>query len=131
MFGLTPYDRASWRTDSSSHITFCALAGGPDTLLTIPFNLLQPSVSFLRQAVARLPRKAPLGANGGRYVRFFGEALGLIINYSPDQALHCDLEGNPIKWLSAAYRIGQIELTLGTRTKSSRTVAHVLGLSGA
>jgi hypothetical protein len=110
-----------------SQVTFCALAGGPETLLTIPLDLSQPAITFVRQAVARLQRKAPVSKNGRRYVRFFGESLGLIINYSPDHALRCDLEGNPIEWLSAAYRLGQIELTLGSRIKSPRTVAHVLG----
>ena len=111
-----------------SQITFCALAGGPEALLIIPLDLSQPPITFIRQAVAGLPRKAPVGTDGRRYIRFFGEPLGLIINYSPDHALHCDLEGNPIKWLSAAYRVGQIELTLGSRIKSPATVAHVVGM---
>ncbi len=111
-----------------SEINFCALAGGPESLLTIRFDLSQPPATFVRQAVARLPRKAPVGANGRRYVPFFGQSLGLIINYSPDHALHCDLNGNPIKRLSAAYRVGQIELTIGSQIKSPRTVAHVLGI---
>jgi hypothetical protein len=113
---------------SASQITFCALAGGPETLLIVPFDLSQPPITFVGQAVASWPRKASVGANGRRYVRFFGQPLGLIINYSPDRALHCDLEGHPIEWLSAAYRIGQIEVTLGSRIKSPRTVAHVLGI---
>jgi hypothetical protein len=112
----------------ASQITFCALAGGPEALLIIPFDLSKPPVTFVGQAVAGLPKKAPVGANGRRYVHFFGEPVGLIVNYSPDRALHCDLEGNPIEWLSAAYRIGQMELTLGSRIKSPRTVAHVLGI---
>jgi hypothetical protein len=112
----------------ASQITFCALAGGPETFLIIPFDLSEPPITFVRQSVAGLPRKAPVSANGRRCVPFFGEPIGLIINYSPDQALHCDLEGNPIEWLLAAYRVGQIELTLGSRIKSPRTVAHVLGM---
>jgi hypothetical protein len=112
----------------ASQITFCALAGGPETFLIIPFDLSQPPITFVRQAVAGLPRKAPVGENGRRCVPFFGEPIGLIINYSPDRALHCDLESNPIKWLSAAYRVGQIELALGSHIKSPRTVARVLGI---
>jgi hypothetical protein len=112
----------------ASQITFCALAGGPGTLLIVPFDLSQPPLTFVGQAVAGWPRKAPVGANGRRYVPFFGEPLGLIINYSPDRALRCNLEGNPVEWLSAAYRVGQIDLTLGGRKRSHRTVAHVLGI---
>ena len=112
----------------ASQMTFCALAGGPETFLIIPFDVSQPAITFVGQAVARLPRKAPLGANGRPFVRFFGEPLGLIINYSPDRALHCDLKGNPIEWLSAAYRVGQIDLTLGNRIRSHRTIPHVLGV---
>jgi hypothetical protein len=113
---------------TASQIIFCALAGGPEILLIISFDLSQPPITFVGQAVAGLPSKAPVGANGRRYVPFFGEPLGLIINYSPDRALHCDLEGDPIEWLAVAYRVGQIELTLGSRIKSHRTVAHVLGM---
>jgi hypothetical protein len=112
----------------ASQITFCALAGGPENLLIISFDLSQSPITFVGQAVARLPTKVRLGANGKKYVPFFGEPLGLMVNYSPDRALHFDLEGNPIEWLSAAYRVGQIELTLDSRVKSPRSVAHVLGL---
>ncbi len=131
----------AWRAEFKPHaviiaerripslITFCALAGGPEALLIIPFDLSQPPIRFVGQALALLPRKAPVGANGRRYVPFLGEALGFIINYSPDRALRCDLEGNPIERLSAAYRVGQIELTLGSRIKSPATVAHVLGIA--
>lgn len=130
----------AWRLDFKPHaliiterripsqITFCALAGGPEVLLAISFDLSQSPITFIKQAVARLPRKAPVGTNGRRYVPFFGEPLGLIINYSPDCALHCDLEGNPIEWLMAAYQVGQVKLTLRSRMESSRTVAHVLGM---
>jgi hypothetical protein len=111
-----------------SQITFCALAGGPETLLIIRFDLSQPPITFVRQSVAGLPRKAPVGTDGRRCVPFFGEPLGLIINYSPDHALYCDLEGNPIEWLSAACRVGHIELALGSHIKSPRTVARVLGI---
>jgi hypothetical protein len=104
------------------------LAGGPEAFLIIPFKLSQSPITFVGQAVASLQRKVRLGANGRRYIPFFGEPVGLIVNYSPDRALHCDLEGYPIEWLSAAYRIGQIELTLGSRIKSHRTVAHALGI---
>src|SRR5262249_40626851 len=131
---------ARWRADFKPHaviiterriasqITFCALAGGPNTLLIIPFDLSQPIITFVGQAVTGLPGKAPVGANGRRYVRFFGEPLSLVINYSPHRALRCDLKGNPIEWLSAAYRVGQIDLTLVSRIRSHRTVAHVLGI---
>ena len=112
----------------ASQMTFCALAGGPETLLVIPFDLSRPLITFVGQAVACLPRKVRFGANGQRYVPFFGEPLGLIINYSPDCALQSDLEGHPIEWLSAAYRVGQINLTLGSRITPHRTVAHVLGI---
>ena len=112
----------------ASQITFCGLAGGPETFLIIAFDLSQAPITFVGQAVARMSRKAPVGANGRRYVPFFGEPLGLIINYSPDRALRCDLKGNPIEGLSAAYRVGEIELTLSGRIKSPGTVGHLLGI---
>jgi hypothetical protein len=109
-------------------ITFCGLTGGPEVRLIIPFDLCRPAVTFVAQATAGLEKKVPIGRDGRRKVPFFGAATGLVINYSPDIALRCNLEGSPIEWLSAARRLGQIELSLGSRIKSPHPVARVLGL---
>jgi hypothetical protein len=111
-----------------SQITFCGLTGGAAARLIIPFDSARRAVTFVDQAVAGLHMKAPVGQNGRRCVMFFGEPTGLVLNYSPDLALRCDLEGNPIEWLSAAYRIGEVELSIGNRTISPAVAAAVLRL---
>jgi len=111
-----------------SQITFCALTGGPEARLIIPFDLSRPAVTFVTQSMQGLKKKVSRH-NGRDYVLFFGEPTGLVINYSPDLALRCDLQGNPIEWLSAAYRIGRTELIIGGKAHSSQTIARVLGLA--
>ena len=126
--GFKPHAVILTKQRIASQMILCAVSGGPEAFLIIPFDLSQPAITFVGQALARLPGKAPVGKNGRRYVHFFGEPLGLIINYSPDRALRCDLKGNPIEWLSAAYRVGQIDLTLRSRIRSPGTVGHLLGI---
>ena len=58
---------------------------------------------------------------------FFGKALGLIINYTPDHALRCDLEGNPLEVLRKAYRIGEVSLSFGGALLSPTIVSKVFG----
>jgi hypothetical protein len=99
-----------------SQITFCALTGGVAPRLIIPFDVSKPSVSFVAQAVTGVRDKAPIGINGRRCVMFFGEPTGFVVNYSPDLALRCDLDGNAVQWLSSAYRIGEVEMAIGKRT---------------
>jgi hypothetical protein len=60
---------------------------------------------------------------GWNYVTFFGEALGLIINYSPEKALRCDLDGRPLEVLEKAYRPGEVTLSIDGRPVSPRVMA--------
>ena len=43
------------------------------------------------------------------------ETLGFVINYTPDEALRCDLEGQPLEVLAKAYRPGEIKIRIGGR----------------
>ncbi len=131
---------ARWRANFRPHgvivterripgqITFCALTGGPEARLIIPFDVTRPMATFVAQAIAGLQNKAPVNSTGRRYVPFFGEPTGLMVNYSPDLAVHCDLDGSAIRWLSEAYRTGQIEVTIGSRVRSAQTMSHVVRL---
>jgi len=110
-----------------TQITICGLTGGARRWLHIDLDLSQPPISFIEQVLQALPKKAPLGSNGRRRVMFFGEALGFIVNYSPDQALRCDLDGRPLEVLEKAYRPGDVRLSLGGRPVSPTVVARVLG----
>jgi hypothetical protein len=87
-------------------IVICGLTGGPEIRLIIPFDLSRPSVTFVAQAIAGMEIKAAVNRDGRRFVPFFGGATGLVVNYSPDLALQCELDGRSVEWLSAgiAYR---------------------------
>jgi hypothetical protein len=110
-----------------SHITFCALTGGAERWLVIAFDVSKPPITYIKQALEALPEKAPVGHDGKRAVRFFGEALGIIVNFSPDEALRCDLEGRPLEVLSKAYRPGEVRLSLGGRPVEAKAIADILG----
>jgi hypothetical protein len=40
----------------------------------------------------------------------FGNAIGFIVNYSPDFAVKYSLEGTPLEIFDAAYRVGDATL---------------------
>ncbi|XYD12458.1 hypothetical protein R1A27_31420 (plasmid) [Methylobacterium sp. NMS12] len=107
-----------------SQITICGLMGGAGPRLIIPLDLSLSPVTYIQQAVDALPGQTMPRSDGGRHVIFFGKALGLVINYSPDHVLRCDLEGNPLEILEKAYRVGEVSLSLGgtplTPTAASR-----------
>jgi hypothetical protein len=112
-----------------SQITICGLTGGARRWLWIGFDLSKPPVTFVQQALAAMPDKARRAENGKRYVTFFGEALGFIVNYSPDQALRCDLDGRLLEVLGQAYRPGEVGLSIGGRPVSSTVMARLLRLT--
>ena len=107
-----------------SQITICGLTGGAGPRLIIPFDLSKGPLTFIQQATGALPRRHK---DGRRYVMFFGEALGVIINYSPDHAVRCDLEGNPLELLPKAYRVGEVQLSVGGKRVDPKVMAKILG----
>ena len=60
-----------------------------------------------------------------RGVRFFGEVIGFVINYSPHHAVRFDMAGEAVEVLERAYRCGTVEVTLGIRKVSEPTI-HLL-----
>jgi hypothetical protein len=110
-----------------SQITFCGLTGGAERWLIIPFDLSKSPISYIKQALEALPEKARFGRDGKRFVPFFGEAHGIIINYSPDQAVRCDLEGKPLEILPKAYRAGEVRLSRGGRPVEPSVMGRILG----
>jgi len=110
-----------------SQIIFCGLTGGAERWLVIPFDLSKPPISYIKQALEALPERTHVRGDGKRSVQFFGEVLGLVINYSPDEALRCDLEGRPLEVLSKAYRPGEVRLSLGGKPVEPRAIAEILG----
>ncbi|KQP00294.1 hypothetical protein ASF32_13735 [Methylobacterium sp. Leaf91] len=130
---------AEWRASFRPHcviqtehtvptqITICGLTGGATIRLVIPFDLSRPPVTFVQQAVGNLPFKTNLRPDGRRCVMFFGEVIGLIINYTPESALRCLLDGTPLEVLDKAYRLGDVRLSFGGRSHSPASVSQLLG----
>jgi hypothetical protein len=130
-------EEAEWRATFQPHavvqtehkvptqIIICGMMGGAGRFLVIPFDLSKPPLTFIQQAIVGLPEKRE---NGRRYVPFFGEALGFIVNYAPDQALRCDLDGQPLEVLSTAYRPGEVGLSIGGRPVSPTVMGRLLGM---
>jgi hypothetical protein len=94
----------------------------------IRFDDSKPPLTYIGQAIEALPNKVREGRDGRKYVTFFGEALGVIINYSPDKALRCDLGGRPLEVLEKAYRPGDVALSIGGRPVSPTVMLRVLGI---
>jgi len=93
----------------------------------IRFGLSKPPITFIQQVLEALPRRAPLGRNDERGVMFFGRVLCFVVNYSPDEAVRCDLDGRPLEVLTKAYRPGEVIVHLGGRRVEARVMARILG----
>lgn len=68
-------------------ITIFAWTGGPERWLIIRPDLDQPPVTFIRQVAKILEVCVPVHASGKRFVPFFGEAVGFVMNFTPDHAV--------------------------------------------
>ena len=110
-----------------NQITICGLTGGAERWLMIRFDLSKSPITFIQQVLEALPRRAPLGRNDERGVMFFGRVLCFVVNYSPDEAVRCDLDGRPLEVLTKAYRPGEVTVHLGGRRVEPRVMARILG----
>jgi hypothetical protein len=88
-----------------SQITIYGLTGGSERWLKIPLDLSLPPVTFAAQA-HEVVRRTP-------FVQFFGPTTGFIVNYTPDDAVRYDLNGEPVEHRDAAYRPGIVKLFIG------------------
>jgi transcriptional regulator with XRE-family HTH domain len=96
---------------------FVAAIVGVEKLLRIDLDATQGPVSFVRQALDRLPEG----------VSAFGKPIGFVINYSPDQAVRFDRNGQPIAILDKAVRPGTAVLRLGGRPIPAEALGLVFG----
>jgi hypothetical protein len=54
-------------------------------------------------------------------------AIRVIVNYSPDRAVRCDLDGKPDWVLSRANRLSEMGLPVGGKLLTPEAMAHTLG----
>jgi hypothetical protein len=67
---------------------------GADRKLWVDFTPGSTNISYLRQALDAARQRSP--------IRFYGNAIGVIINYTPDDAVRFDLNGDAVEVLSGA-----------------------------
>jgi hypothetical protein len=96
---------------------FVAAMIGVEKLLRIDLDLSQGPVSFVRQMLDRLPERVPA----------FGRTVGFVINYSADQAVRFDPNGQPIAILKVAVRPGTAVLRLGGRPIPAEALGLIIG----
>jgi hypothetical protein len=97
---------------------FVAAIIGVEKLLRIDLDATHGPVSFVRQVLDRLPEGIPA----------FGKPIGFVINYSPDQAVKFDRNGQPIVILDKAVRPGTaVLLRLGGRPIPAEALGLVIG----
>lgn len=79
---------------------------GAEQLLRIDVDLSRPRDTWLSQAVAAIPGGVP----------GFSKPVGVVMNYSPDEAVQFDLATGSTLRLPSAKRVGRASLTIGTKT---------------
>ena len=103
-----------------THITFAAITGA-DQQLRVDFTSGSSRISYIQQALKAVRQRSP--------IRFFGRATGVIVNFSPDQAVRFDLQGNAVEVLTAAYLPGTLTFSLRGRSVSKEAVAAIFGIT--
>jgi hypothetical protein len=104
---------------------FVAALIGVEALLRIDFDLTKGPVTFISQALDGLRQK--LSRWRGDSLPAYGRPTGIVVNYSPDHAVHFDPNGKPIKILDRAYRFGIVQLAIGGRATSQADLAMLFG----
>ena len=97
---------------------FVAAMIGVEKLLRIDLDATQGPVSFVKQVLDRLPVGVPA----------FGKTVGFVINYSPDQAVRFDRNGQANVILDKAVRPGTaVLLRLDGRPISAEALGLIVG----
>ncbi len=99
-----------------TQITFAA--AGADQQLRVDFTSGSSRISYIQQALKAVRQRSP--------IRFVGRATGVIVNFSPDQAVRFDLQGNTVEVLTAAYLPGTLTFSLRGRPVSKEALAAVM-----
>jgi hypothetical protein len=101
-----------------TQITFAAITGA-DRHLWVNFEPGSKSITYIKQALKAVRQRSP--------IRFYGRAIGVIVNFSPDSAVRFDLDGEAVDVLPRAYQIGQLTMSLGGRPIRKEALAAILG----
>ncbi len=76
-------------------------------------------ITYVAQVLMAARQRSP--------IRFYGNAVGVVVNYGPDTAVRVDLDGTPQEILTAACRPGQLTFAIRGRPVSPGALAAILG----
>ena len=108
---------------------FVAFFIGINRLLRVDFDPDTDPETFPSQALTGVRKK--LAEWKSHVIPTFGRPLGVIVNYSPDHAIHYDLEGNEIEVFDKAYRLGEISFAISRRPVTEREVQAVINVGAS
>jgi hypothetical protein len=97
-------------------ITMAAFVGA-DQSLWVDFEPGTAPITYLGQTLRTAKQRSP--------IPFFGNAIGVIINYSPDEALRFDMQGMPVEILPTAHQGETLSVSIRGRVVSSKTFAAI------
>jgi hypothetical protein len=84
-------------------------------ILRIDFEDISTPTSFIDQALGGVRRRIEEfggDAKSGRsQLPAFGKPIGVMVNYSPDAAVRCDLQGRVQEAFLRAYRIAEAQFS--------------------
>ncbi|MEW5965266.1 MAG: hypothetical protein AB1749_17105 [Pseudomonadota bacterium] len=109
---------AAWRATFAPHAIiltersvpqpiFVAALIGVDRLLRIDFDRGLRPVGYVRAAVEGVRRR--LQRFGSDRLPAFGRPVGIVVSYTPDYAVRCDLDGRVVETMTSAPRICLIQ----------------------
>jgi hypothetical protein len=125
---------AAWRAAFKPHAVittdqerpqplFIAAFIGVNVLLRVDFDPTSSPVTYVSQALDGVRQRRQRWR--GNSLPAFGRMNGFIVNFSPDSAVRFDLDGNAIEIFDQAYRIGEIQLSIGGRAVSHAELAAI------
>jgi hypothetical protein len=92
---------------------------GVERLLRMDFNIALPPVSYAAQALAGIRRRlSEFRIESGSIpdaLPAFGRPIGVIVNYTPDNAIRFDLHGNALEILPCAHRLAECHIAIRDR----------------
>src|SRR5437016_3641964 len=89
---------------------FAAICGA-DQNLRIDFEPGTNRISYIRQALDQVRPRIAESSSGT--LPFYGQPTGVVVNYSPDEAVRFDVQGNALEVLPEASRPGQLTVSIG------------------
>ena len=102
---------------------FVAAMVGVERLLRVDLDHALDPATYITQAMDGLKQRLTRW-NG--MIPAFGRPVGLIVNFSPDNAVRFDLDGKAVEVFDAAYRLGRAQFCIGRRAISFRASDRVL-----